>query len=214
MLSCSEVLSTTMLHTQFFTPICVFHADFALEFIYHLLRGLLAGHGTFAQYFCHGPDAQNVGVERKHCHLLKEARALKIIASLPPHFWVEFVSTSTYLMNIQPCSHGDIHLERTSDCSLDYSLFVFLVVLAMLSPRDSTKLAARSVQCIFLIFEQSSSDEPSPLTIICPSISNAIPLAQPTYGFRLLVAMGTLMSFFSRRLLIKTSCSSRTTTCN
>ena len=62
--SSSEVLSiskkfATTLHTRFSTPSCVFHADFACEFINHLLRGFLAEQDALSQFSCHGPDAQN-----------------------------------------------------------------------------------------------------------------------------------------------------------
>jgi hypothetical protein len=40
--------------------------------------------------------------ERKYRHMLDTTRALMIAASLPPHFWTEDVSTSTYLINLQP----------------------------------------------------------------------------------------------------------------
>jgi hypothetical protein len=116
MSSRSEVLSiykkfAAMVHTQFSTPIRVFHADFAGEYISHSLRAFLAGEGTLAQFSCPGAHAQfscpgahvqNGVAERKHCHLLETARALMIAASLPFHFWAEAVSTATYLVNIQP----------------------------------------------------------------------------------------------------------------
>jgi hypothetical protein len=40
-----------------------------------------------------------------------------IVASLPPHFWAEAVSTSTYLINIHPsiALQGGIPLEHLSD---------------------------------------------------------------------------------------------------
>jgi hypothetical protein len=59
--------------------------------------------------------------ERKHRHLLETARAMMIAASLPPHFWAEAISTSTYLINIQPLQGGS-PLEHLSDRSPDYSM--------------------------------------------------------------------------------------------
>jgi hypothetical protein len=60
--------------------------------------------------------------ERKHCHLLETSCVMVIAASLPPHFWMEVISTSTYLINIQPSTalHGGIPFERLCDCSLGY----------------------------------------------------------------------------------------------
>ena len=144
MSSRSEVLSiykrfAAMVHTQFSTPIHVFRADSAGEYISKMLRGFLAEQGTLAQFSCPGAHAQN-GAKRKHRHLLETARATMISASLPPHFWAEAVSTATYLINIQPSSalQGGIPLERLFDHSPDYStlrLFgcVCYVLLALAS---------------------------------------------------------------------------------
>jgi hypothetical protein len=40
------------------------------------------------------------------------ARALMIVASFQPHFWPEAISTTTYLVNIQPSAalQSGIHL--------------------------------------------------------------------------------------------------------
>ena len=100
MKSRSEVLSiykrfAAMVHTQFSMPIHTFRADSAGEYISQMLCGFIA-------QFCPGTHAQNGVAERKHRHLLETARALMIAASLPPYFWAEAVSASTYLINIQP----------------------------------------------------------------------------------------------------------------
>jgi hypothetical protein len=61
--------------------------------------------------------------ERKHRHMLEMAHTLMIAASLPPHFWADAVSTSTYLINLQPSTalQGGIPLERLFARSPDYS---------------------------------------------------------------------------------------------
>jgi hypothetical protein len=112
-----------MVLTQFSTPIRVFRAESAGEYISKQLRGVLAKQGTLAQFSCPGAHAQNGVAERKHRHLLETTRAMMIAFSLLPHFLAEAVSTSVYLINIQPSAalQGGIPLERLSDRSPDYS---------------------------------------------------------------------------------------------
>jgi len=45
---------------------------------------------------------QNRVVERKHRHLLDTARAIRIHASFPKHFWCEFVLAATHIINKLP----------------------------------------------------------------------------------------------------------------
>ena len=82
--------------------------------------------------------------ERKHRHLLETARAMMIAASLPPHFWAEAVTTSTYLINIQPSAalQGGTPLERLSGRSPDYSALRLFgcVCYVLLAPHERTKL--------------------------------------------------------------------------
>jgi transposase InsO family protein len=142
MRSRSEVLSiyerfAVMVLTQFSTPIRVFHADSAGEYISKQLRGVFAEQGTLAQFSCPGAHAQNGVAERKHRHLLETTHAMMIDSSLLPHFWAEAVSTSAYLINIQPSAalQGGIPLERLSGRSPDYStLHLFGCVCYVLLP--------------------------------------------------------------------------------
>jgi transposase InsO family protein len=140
MRSRSEVLSiyqrfVAMVLTQFSTPIHVFRADSANEYISKQLRGVFAEQGTLAQLSCPGAHAQNGVVERKHRHLLETTRAMMIAPSLPPHFWAEAVSTSVYLINIQPSAalQGGIPLERLSGRSPDYSMLRLFGCVCMFS---------------------------------------------------------------------------------
>jgi hypothetical protein len=76
-----------------------------------------------------------------------------IASSVPPHFWTEVVSTTTYLINIQPSSalQGGIPFDRLCGKTPDYSsLHLFSCVCYLLAPRECTKLIAQSVECVFL----------------------------------------------------------------
>jgi hypothetical protein len=77
-----------------------------------------------------------------------------IASSVPPHFWVEAVSTATYLINIQPSSalHGGIPFERLCGETPDYSSLRLCgcVCYGLLAPRERTKLTTQSVECVFL----------------------------------------------------------------
>jgi hypothetical protein len=77
-----------------------------------------------------------------------------IASSIPPHFWVEAVSTATYLINIQSSStlQGGIPFECLCGKTPDYSsLRLFgCVCYVFLAPRECTKLTAQFVECVFL----------------------------------------------------------------
>jgi hypothetical protein len=101
----SEVLAiyltfSAMVLTQFDTSIHVFRVDSAGECLFDALSQFLSMQATLA--FCPSAHAQNGVAERKHHHLLETARALMLASSVPPHFWAEVVSTTNYLINIQP----------------------------------------------------------------------------------------------------------------
>jgi hypothetical protein len=94
--------------------------------------------------------------------MLETPRALMIAASLPPHFWAEAVSTSTYLINLQPSAalQGGIPLERLFARSPDYSaLHSFgCICYVLLAPRERTKLSSsrrQRAQLILLVVQLS-----------------------------------------------------------
>jgi hypothetical protein len=156
-----------MVLTQFSTPIRVFRADSAGEYISKQLCGVLAEQGTLAQFSCPGAHALNGVAEHKHRHLLETTRGMMIASSLPPHFLAKAVSTlvyliNIYLINIQPSAalQGGIPLELLSGRSPDYSMLRLFgcVCYVLLAPRERTKLTAQSVECVFLGYSDEHKD--------------------------------------------------------
>jgi transposase InsO family protein len=155
----NEVLSiyktfARMIRPHFDAPIHVFRVDSTREYLLGALCQFLSKQGTLSLFSCPGAHAQNGVAERKHRHLLETARALMIASSDPTHFWAEAISTSTYLINIQPAStlKGGIPDECLLRHPPDYyslCLFGFLCYV-LLAPRERTKLTPQSVECVFL----------------------------------------------------------------
>ena len=137
--SCSKVLSISkkfapMLHAGFSTPNCVFHEDFACEFIYHLLCGFLAEQGTLSQFSCRGPNAQNGLLIISIVNFLRRL----VHWRSTPHFWVEVVSTSTYLITFTLPRTAGWHSSRAYIWLFPWLLiasFVWLCLLHSCCPR-------------------------------------------------------------------------------
>jgi hypothetical protein len=115
---------------------------------------VLAEYGTLAHFSFHGAHVQNGVTEHKHHHLLETSRALITASSVPPHFWAEVVSTTTYLINTQPswALQGGIPFEHLCGKMPNYSsihLFGY-VCYVLLAPRERANLIAQSIECVFL----------------------------------------------------------------
>ena len=137
--------------TQFNRDIKILRSDNGGEFT--SLRSFLDERGTIFQHTCAYTPQQNGVVERKHCHLLNVARALRFQANLPLQFWGESVQTSCYLINRLPTpllSHKSPYelLNHTLPNYFTLRVFGCLCYATNLTPDH--KLDCRARRCIFI----------------------------------------------------------------
>jgi transposase InsO family protein len=90
----------TMVCTHFDSPIRVFRADSAGEYLSRALCQFLADQDIIPQYSCTGGHAQNSVIERRHRHLLKTTRALLLTSS---------VLDRSCVYNCLPCEHSTLY---------------------------------------------------------------------------------------------------------
>ncbi|GKF52402.1 retrovirus-related pol polyprotein from transposon TNT 1-94, partial [Tanacetum coccineum] len=107
---------------------------------------------------------QNGRVERRHINIFKIARALRLHAHLPIHYWGDCVITTTYLINRFPTSvlkfktPYEVLLNSKPVCE---HLRVFgCLAMASNPSRVADKFEARGVPCLFLGYPQHQNVAP------------------------------------------------------
>jgi transposase InsO family protein len=144
--------------TQFSLPIRCFQADNGTEFVNHAMQTSLAANGIVFHLSCPYTSPQNGKAERVLRTLNNFVCTLLIQASMPPSYWVEALSTATYLLNRRPSSiHHELPYSRLHGSSPAYDhLRVFsCLCYPNLQATSQHKLAPRSAACVFLGYPSS-----------------------------------------------------------
>ncbi|XP_073152089.1 uncharacterized protein [Henckelia pumila] len=137
---------------QFGNFLKIVYSDNGTEFT--CLHDYFVTNGMLHQTSCAGTLQQNGRVERKHCHILNVARALRFQSNLPIEFWGECVLTAAYLINrtpyplLQGKTPYEILFEQTPSYK-NIRVFGFLAY-AHNQKHGGDKFASRSRKCIFI----------------------------------------------------------------
>ncbi|KAJ6893986.1 hypothetical protein NC652_027915 [Populus alba x Populus x berolinensis] len=109
-------------------------------------QSFLQTKGIISQRSCSYTPQQNGVTERKNRHLLDVVWTLLIETSVPLKFWVEALTTATYLINHLPSQILGLESPYTYT-----NLHTFGCVCFMhLPPPHRNKLSAQSIRCAFL----------------------------------------------------------------
>ncbi|BBN68591.1 hypothetical protein Prudu_489S000400 [Prunus dulcis] len=154
----SEVYSTfvtfkTYVEKSVGNQIKAIRSDSGGEFTSASFQSYLNLHGISHQFSCPHTPEQNGCVERKHRHLVETARTLLVASNVPKVYWVEALSTATYLINRLPISGlAQSPWELLFHTLPDYTrLKIFgCSCYPWLKPYVSSKLDGKSRPCVFL----------------------------------------------------------------
>ena len=125
------------------------------------MKHFLLEHGLVHQTSCPDTPQQNEVAKRKNRTLLEPSRALMFEARMPVRFWLEAITTATYLTNHLPTK--SLHFQTPlatlntfttipSSHSLSPRIFRF-VVYVHLPSRVRSKFEPRAFKCVFLGYE-------------------------------------------------------------
>lgn len=132
--------------TQFQLPLLALQTDNGREFDNHALRSHLTAHGAVLRLLCPYTSSQNGKAERIIRTMNDCIRSLLCQANMPDTFWVEALSTATYLLNQRPCqTSGTLTpFQLLLGITPDYS---HLRVFGCLCYPNQTSTAAHKLSC-------------------------------------------------------------------
>jgi hypothetical protein len=140
--------------TQFGRTIKVVQCDNDREFDNASSHAFFASSGVILRMSCPHTSPQNGKAERSLHTINNMICSLLFQASMPTHYWVEGLHTTTYLLNHLPCKAINISCPYITlyDVAPSYEhLHVFgCVCYPNLFAQAATKLALRSTRCVFL----------------------------------------------------------------
>jgi transposase InsO family protein len=146
-------------HTQFGLPIKVLQADNDTEFVNHTLFTFLDQHDIVTRLSCPYTSPQNGKAERVLRTINNTIRTLLIHAFMPSTYWVEALSTATFLINRLPSTKtpNTTPFQLLHNKPPTYSdLWVFgCLCYPNTSATATHKLSPRLVPCVFLGYPSS-----------------------------------------------------------
>ncbi|KAK1429347.1 hypothetical protein QVD17_11555 [Tagetes erecta] len=142
-----------LVETQFNQKIKIVRSDNGTEFVNKQMNHFFEQNGVIHQTTCAYTPQQNGIVERKHRHLLNNARSLMFQGNIPLYMWTECILTATYLINRLPSSilAGKSPYEllfKTKPLLFYLRSFGCLCFCTNLNPES--KFDSRSIKCVFI----------------------------------------------------------------
>ena len=117
-------------------------------------KKFLSSKGILHLVSCPYIPQQNGTAERKHRHILETAITLLTSANLPHNFWYHSCAHAVFLINRMPCKYLSMHspfFQLFKVQPVLHSLKKFgTTVYPYLRPYNSSKLDARTNQCVFV----------------------------------------------------------------
>jgi hypothetical protein len=143
-----------LVNTQFSTIVKIFRSDSGGEYMSNDFQSFLQTKGIISQRSCSYTPQQNRVAGRKNRHLLDVVRTLLIETSIPSKFWVEALTTTTYLINRLPSQILSLKspyffLHHCHPIYTNLHTFGYICFMHLPSPHRN-KLSAQSIHCAFL----------------------------------------------------------------